>query len=70
MESRLLWETGSSTERVDILLLAEGYTVSEQNAFFEDANRFTQHLLTNPLAEPFYSYSGLINIQAAFEAST
>lgn len=54
-----LWQTGPIEERVNVLLMADGYTASEQGKFAADAERVADHFLDQ---EPFKTYRDLINV--------
>ena len=41
-------KSGDSTEKVDLVFIAEGYTADEQEKFVADANRFTEALFATP----------------------
>jgi len=52
---------GGSEEKVDILFLAEGYTLEEMGKFLEDARRSAGYIFSE---EPFKSNRNLFNIRA------
>lgn len=54
-------ESGAPADKVDILLLAEGYTAAELEKFHADARRLTEALFTY---EPFKSRRGDFNVRA------
>lgn len=54
-------KTASPEQAVDIVVIAEGYTVAEQEQFFVDAARLADHLFTH---EPFKKYRNRINVYA------
>lgn len=54
-------ENGPAHEKVDIVILGDGYTAGEMDKFRADANRLSEALLTN---EPFASNKAKINIRA------
>lgn len=64
--------SGNSTNRVDIVLVAEGYTAAEKAKFLSDSQNFTDYLFASAnkaKTDPFYSYSAFFNIHAAFTPS-
>ena len=52
---------GSSTEKVDLVFIAEGYTAAEQEKFIADAKRFTDALFNTP---PFDTRRNDFNVWA------
>jgi hypothetical protein len=54
-------DSGESKQKLDIALLAEGYSQSEMQKFMQDAQRFTKYLLE---CAPFDALSGDINFWA------
>jgi hypothetical protein len=56
-----LFESGPATEKVDLLLLGEGYTASELPKFHADAKRLTEKLFAT---EPFKSRKNDFNVRA------
>ncbi|OYT12096.1 MAG: peptidase M64 [Bacteroidetes bacterium 4572_112] len=54
-------DSGSPAEKLDLVILAEGYTESELQKFMKDAQRFTDTLLS---WAPFDKYSKNINVWA------
>lgn len=52
---------GDSSEKVDLVFIAEGYTASEQEKFIADAKRFTEALFTTP---PFNTQRDKFNVWA------
>lgn len=54
---------GNPQKKVDVLVLAEGYTDKEQDEFFNDANRFKHYFFS---CAPFNLYEKDFNISAAF----
>ncbi len=54
---------GIPEEKVDLVILAEGYRVEEMNKFFNDARRVTGYLFE---AEPFKSGKEKFNVNAVF----
>lgn len=59
-------ESGPATERLDLLVLAEGYTKAEELKFEADAKRLTRALLDTP---PFSTRSADLNVRGLFVAS-
>ncbi|TXI95388.1 MAG: DUF4214 domain-containing protein [Burkholderiaceae bacterium] len=67
-----LLNTGSSANRVDIAIVAEGYTQAERDKFIADANTFLKTFLGSEnarLNSPFSNYNGFFNANALFFAS-
>lgn len=67
-----LLNTGDSAHRVDITIVAEGYTQAEREKFLSDANTFLRTFLGSDNARlnaPFSNYSGFFNANALFFAS-
>nr|WP_315468653.1 M64 family metallopeptidase [uncultured Undibacterium sp.] len=64
--------TGDSAKRVDIVIVAEGYTQAERDKFILDANTFVTTILGTGNARlnaPFSTYDGFFNANALFFAS-
>ncbi len=64
--------TGASSARVDVVVVAEGYTEAERAKFLTDANAFGNYLLSTGnlrLNDPFGTYGALVNLSAVFVAS-
>ncbi len=64
--------TGSSSARIDVVIVAEGYTAVERGKFLSDANAFTTYMLSGSnktLNDPFATYASLVNAKAVFVAS-
>ena len=64
--------SGDSGKRVDIVLVAEGYTAAERSQFLADSQNFMNYLFSpanKSKTDPFYSYSSFFNIHAAFTPS-
>jgi hypothetical protein len=64
--------TGSSAARVDVVIVAEGYTAAERAKFLTDAKAFSTYMLSatnKTLNDPFATYSALVNTKAVFVAS-
>ena len=57
---------GKPENKVDIVILAEGYTLAELEKFKEDAKRVTQYLFDE---EPFKSEKGKFNVSAVLTPS-
>ncbi|WMW81005.1 M64 family metallopeptidase [Undibacterium cyanobacteriorum] len=67
-----LLNSGSSANRVDIVIVAEGYTQAERAKFITDANTFLKTFLGSENARlnaPFSNYQGFFNANALFFAS-
>ncbi|UOD50398.1 M64 family metallopeptidase [Orrella daihaiensis] len=63
--------TGSADKRVDIVLVAEGYTASEMERFYADARRLTDAMFApNSLTSPYHEYQQYFNVQALFTPSS
>jgi len=65
--------TGASSARIDVVIVAEGYTAAERGKFLSDANAFTTYMLSGSnktLNDPFATYSALVNASAVFVASS
>lgn len=65
-DSRAILENGKPDKKVDIAILAEGYTESEKDKFFGDAERVSDYLFSE---EPFKSEKPNFNIKAVFTPS-
>ena len=59
--TRYLLESGDPKEKIDIAILAEGYTEGEMDIFFKDAGIAVENLLRH---EPFKSLKDRLNIVA------
>ncbi len=59
-------KNGEPENKVDLVILAEGYTLSEMDKFVEDANRVSQYLFDE---EPFKSEKEKFNVKAVFTPS-
>ena len=57
---------GGADEKVDVLFLAEGYTLDEMDKFLEDARRSAEYIFSE---EPFKSSRKQFNIRAVKSAS-
>lgn len=67
-----LKSSGTSSKRVDIALISEGYTAAERGKFLTDSQNFINYLFSSTNknnADPFYSYGNFFNVHAAFIAS-
>jgi len=62
-----LQKTGDPKDRLDLVFLAEGYTVSEKEKFYADAQRMTQYMFEH---EPFRRHRGKFNVSAVFRPSS
>ena len=60
-EYKYIWRGGSPDTCIDVAVVAEGYTVSEMNKFYERVEETAQSLFA---AEPFKSYKYNFNIVA------
>lgn len=56
-----------SDKAIDIAIIAEGYTIAEQEQFYADAQKLAENLFTH---EPFAKYKSRINIYAIAAPST
>ena len=61
IKSFKIYDSGSPAKKLDIVILAEGYTEMEIQKFMKDAQRFTDTLLS---WKPFNKYSDNINVWA------
>jgi hypothetical protein len=61
-----IFKNGKPENKVDIVILAEGYTVDEMGKFTEDARRVTNYLFEE---EPFKSEKNKFNVRALFTPS-
>jgi len=57
----VLHYTGSPDERLNMVILGDGYTIDQQDKFMEDARRMAEGMF---LQEPFSSQKELINLYA------
>ena len=65
-------KTGSSSTRVDITFVAEGYLASERDKFLADAARFSDYIFNTgntALNAPFSNFKNYFNADAMFVAS-
>ena len=58
--SAMLWQTGPSNSRMDIVLIGDGYAAADQAKWRSDAQTVVNGILADPL---FYSYRGFLNIR-------
>lgn len=65
-ETFSILENGKHENKVDIVILAEGYTVSEMEKFKDDAKKVTQYLFEE---EPFKSEKEKFNVRAVLTPS-
>ncbi|MEE6251077.1 MAG: M64 family metallopeptidase [Bdellovibrionota bacterium] len=66
LEVRTIVEQGPVDNRINLPILAEGYTLAEKEKFFEDCKRISRDLFAN---KAFSSYLELFNVYAIFVAS-
>ena len=59
--TRMLLDSGDPKEKIDVAILAEGYTEGEMDIFFKDAENAVENLLRH---EPFKSMKDRFNIVA------
>jgi len=57
---------GSSQQKLDLVFLSEGYTLSQESLFLADCKRFTAYLFS---FEPYKSLQKDFNVRAVFIAS-
>jgi len=65
-ETKAILDNGKPGNKVDIVILAEGYTDKQTEKFFDDAKRVSNYLFEE---EPFKSEKANFNIQAVFTPS-
>lgn len=65
-ETVTILENGRSQNKVDVVILAEGYTENEMTKFLEDARRVTRYLFDE---EPFKSEKSSFNVRAVLTPS-
>lgn len=71
-EVNTLRRTGDTANRVDLVFVAEGYTLAERQKFLDDAARMMETMLGDSnlrLNSPFSAYAGLFNVTAVFVPS-
>lgn len=56
-----IFETGDVHQRINLVILAEGYRDEEQEAFLQDAQEMVGYLFRQ---EPFHQYEGFFNVYA------
>jgi hypothetical protein len=61
-----LMYSGSSAEKIDLVILSEGYTLSEKEKFYADAGKMTDTLMNT---EPFKEYRQRFNLFAEYVPS-
>ncbi len=61
VEYKYIGESGSSEDRIDVAIVAEGYTVSEMDIFYKDAKDAVDVLLSH---SPFKDYADKFNFVA------
>lgn len=66
IEVQKLSESGDSRNRICIVLLGDGYVDEQRGIFFQDAQRYTNHLLQAPT---FQAFAPLLNISAVLVPS-
>ena len=67
-----IFQTGSSSFRIDITFVAEGYSSVERDKFFADATNFSNYIFSTnntALNAPFSNYKQYFNAQALFVPS-
>lgn len=72
MDMTPIRSTGASADRIDVVIVAEGYTAAERDQFLADASTFTTYMLSTgnaTLNDPFATYSAIFNASAVFVAS-
>jgi hypothetical protein len=68
----ILKDSGSSSQRVDIVFVSEGYLASERSKFLSDASTFLDYMLgaeNASLNQPFSTYQNYFNGSGLFVAS-
>ena len=65
-ENETILENGKPENKVDLVILSEGYTEVEKDKFIEDARRVTGYLFEE---EPFKSEMSKFNVRAVFSPS-
>ncbi|EIW81109.1 hypothetical protein CONPUDRAFT_124060 [Coniophora puteana RWD-64-598 SS2] len=66
LDIEALGDTGPSSNRVDLVFFADGYTTGERDKFFSDAKRLAEDLSSN---QTFYTVKPLLNFWGAFTPS-
>ena len=62
-----LQRSGPAEDRLDLVILGDGYRSTDRADFESDANRLWDQLRTT---EPFTRYAGLMNVHTGFRASS
>ena len=62
-----LFENGPSAKKVDLLVIADGYTANERNKFQKDVTRLVGVMFDT---EPYRAHKSDFNVRALFQAST
>ncbi len=65
-EVRTIISSGPPANRIDIVFMGDGYTVSEREKFFSDINRLVDDMF---LGDTFKSYLPVFNVHVVFRAS-
>jgi len=65
-EYKKIVDNGDPAQKVDLVILAEGYTKSEKKQFYEDAEKVSGYLFNT---EPFKSEKKKFNVRAVFVPS-
>jgi hypothetical protein len=63
----VLWTNGPAASRLNLVVLSEGYTASEETQFVQNATTFLESFF---VVEPFAEYRQYFNAQAIFVASS
>ena len=66
LETRTVHEGGSLSQTIDVVVVAEGYTLAEKEKFFKDAGRAADALFSH---EPFASQKEKFSLRAVFAPS-
>lgn len=56
-------DSGNPSNRIDVVFMGDGYTLSEESKFFDDIQRLTDEMFTG---DTFAQYLPLFNVWAAF----
>jgi hypothetical protein len=56
-----LLENGTKDKRINLVILGDGYTASEQAAFMQDATFVSNYLMNKP---PYSNYKNYFNVYA------
>ena len=65
-QAEVILENGDPSEKVDLVILAEGYTYNEKQKFIDDAHRVAGYLFEE---EPFTTEKNKFNVRAVFTPS-